>query len=332
MAELVFKSAGVSSREIDLTFPSKNQPVGTPAGVIGTSNEGPAFVPITVANFSEFQTIFGNTDGEKFGPLAVGQWLKNAQSCTYIRVLGAGDGKKRNSNGTVTRAGFVVGDPNIRSDTGNLGHNQYAYDGAGATMALADVAMGQTYFLGCFMSESNGSTIFSDAGIQPQSTKATTTITIFKHATDDVAGITQDDTLSLVDASGVAKVLTFKNNGATTNEDYIIMTAGDVNTRNGTQLASDIASTINAHSTLKISAQASANVVTLTQEVAGLVGNRSAPVETTAGANNITGSAFTGGHGGAIPIIRGVLLAPSGVALSLSGNYNQHGNEPTAGA
>ena len=94
MAELIFKSAGVSSREIDLSFPTQTAPVGIPAGVIGTSNEGPAFVPVTISNFTEFQNIFGASDGSKFGPLAVSQWLQSAQSCTFIRVLGIGDGKK----------------------------------------------------------------------------------------------------------------------------------------------------------------------------------------------------------------------------------------------
>ena len=87
MAELTFKSAGVSTREIDLSGPTPTGPIGIPAGIIGTSLQGPAFVPLTFANFSEFITTFGSTDGEKFGPLAVYEWLKNAQACTYIRIL-----------------------------------------------------------------------------------------------------------------------------------------------------------------------------------------------------------------------------------------------------
>ena len=161
MAELIFKSAGVSSREIDLSFPTQTAPVGVPAGVIGTSNEGPAFVPVTVSNFSEFQNIFGASDGSKFGPLAVNQWLQSAQSCTFIRVLGAGDGKKRStSTGVVNRAGFFVGDQIIQND-GNVLNNTFAYSATGQPQIK-----GRTYFLGCFMSESAGSTIFSTAGIQ----------------------------------------------------------------------------------------------------------------------------------------------------------------------
>ena len=58
MAELTFKSAGVSTREIDLSQPRVTGPVGVPAGIIGTSLEGPAFVPLTIASFEEFKRVF----------------------------------------------------------------------------------------------------------------------------------------------------------------------------------------------------------------------------------------------------------------------------------
>lgn len=156
MAELTFKSAGVSTREIDLSQPSRSGPVGIPAGIIGTANEGPAFVPLTFGNYSDFAKTFGKTDGEKFGPLAVNQWLNNAQSVTYIRVLGTGNGEGRQTNGNVTNAGFVVGDE-IIGTSGASTANSYATSGG---------PLGRTYFLGSFMSESNGSTVFSSAGIQ----------------------------------------------------------------------------------------------------------------------------------------------------------------------
>src|SRR3990167_1800319 len=159
MGELTFKSAGVGFREIDLSGPSELLPTGVPAGIVGTSNQGPAFVPITVATFRDFVAKFGNTDGEKFGPLAVNEWLKQAQSVTYVRVLGTGDGKKRttsgNDTGKVTNSGFVVG-ARVPQKTGLIGENTNANTGP----------LGRTHFLGCFMSESIGSTIFSAAGIQ----------------------------------------------------------------------------------------------------------------------------------------------------------------------
>ena len=160
MAELTFKSAGVSTREIDLSGPTPTGPQGVPAGIIGTAVAGTAFVPITFATFSEFNSIFGGADGEKFGPIAVNEWLKSARSCTYLRVLGAGDGKQRSTSGVVTNAGFVVGDKAVQA-------NGLVGDNASANLATpANVPAGRTYFLGAFHSESNGSTIFSEAGIQ----------------------------------------------------------------------------------------------------------------------------------------------------------------------
>ena len=159
MAQLKFGSAGVTAREIDLSGPVAQQPVGVPAGVIGTSVKGPAFVPVTIGLPSDFFAKFGATDGQKFGPLAVTEWLRNAQSLTYLRVLGAGDGKQRSSQtGIVNEAGFVVGEklPDPNAD-GVLAKNTYAIEGG---------PLGRTYFLGCFMSESAGSTVLSSAGVQ----------------------------------------------------------------------------------------------------------------------------------------------------------------------
>ena len=160
MAELTFRSPGVSTREIDLSGRRQVGPQGVPAAVVGTADRGPAFVPVTFASYKDFATTFGTTDGEKFGPLAIQQWLTNRQAGTYLRVLGAGDGKIRTVSGKVTNAGFVVGGQQVQ-DGGTVTHNDHAVQ--------AGIA-GRTIFLGCFMSESAGSTIFSEAGIQEAGT------------------------------------------------------------------------------------------------------------------------------------------------------------------
>lgn len=160
MAQLRFGSAGVTAREIDLSTPVQQSPVGVPAGVIGTATRGPAFVPITVGLLDDFYAKFGPSDGKKFGPLAVVEWLRNAGAVTYIRVMGIGDGRKRitdgNTAGSVTNAGFVVGEEQPRDSDGLLFRNEYANSPG---------PEGRTFILGCLMSESNGSTIFSDAGL-----------------------------------------------------------------------------------------------------------------------------------------------------------------------
>lgn len=163
MAQLKLGSAGVTAREIDLSGPVSQEPVGVPAGVIGTSVKGPAFVPVTVGNVSDFYAKFGKTDGKKFGPLAVTEWLRNATSVTFLRVLGVGDGKKRitdgSTAGSVTGAGFTVGNIIPRQSDGALFGNEYANSGSNSVL-------GKTYFLGAFMSESAGSVVFSSAGLQ----------------------------------------------------------------------------------------------------------------------------------------------------------------------
>lgn len=164
MAQLKFGSAGVSATEIDLSQPLTIQPTGTPAGVIGTSLKGLAFVPITVGTTSDFYAKFGLTDGKKFGPLAGVEWLRNAGSLTFLRVLGVGDGNQRLTNGDVNEGGYTVGEQEPQASLqGSLGNNPYSNFG-GAT--------GRTYFLGCFMSESAGSTVFSSAGTQAAGTNS----------------------------------------------------------------------------------------------------------------------------------------------------------------
>lgn len=164
MAELTFNSAGVFLREIDLSGPTQITPTGVPAAVVGTSNRGPAFVPVTVATFQDFIANFGNSDGKKFGPLAVREWLRNAGSATFVRVLGAGNGTTRTTAGTnqgkVTNAGFVVGSQQIQAN-GNLGANPY--NGSNATISGP---LGRTYFLSVFMADATDSTFLSDAGVQ----------------------------------------------------------------------------------------------------------------------------------------------------------------------
>ena len=161
MSERSQKAAGVRSEEIDLSGPTSVQPQGVPAAVIGTSKKGRAFVPITFATVQDFEAEFGMSDGQKFGPLAVYEWMRNAQAGTFVRVLGVGDGKQRSAtDGTVNKAGFVVGKEQVQSSTKRIGRNVAANIGG-----AADGFAGRTYFLGAYMSASAGSSIFTDAGL-----------------------------------------------------------------------------------------------------------------------------------------------------------------------
>jgi hypothetical protein len=111
MAEKTFRSPGFFESEIEIGS-ARNIKKGIPAGVIGTANDGPAFVPITVGSINEFKNTFGKLDREKFGPYAVASFLKNRDALTYIRVLGGGANLSSTHisttelKGTVRNAGF----------------------------------------------------------------------------------------------------------------------------------------------------------------------------------------------------------------------------------
>jgi hypothetical protein len=105
-------SAGVTLREYEIVGPvGTPPPAGIPAGIVGTAQRGPAFVPVTVGSNSAFGLKFGATD-ERFGPLAVNEWMTNSggRAATYLRVLGSGECNERDSvSGVVDGAGFIVG-------------------------------------------------------------------------------------------------------------------------------------------------------------------------------------------------------------------------------
>ncbi len=113
MAEQTFRSPGFFEREIDASQ-RQTEIVGVPAGIVGTSEKGPAFIPVTVGSMTDFINKFGDTDPERFGPYAVDAFLTNRTALTFVRVLGAGanetaaDIQSTLDKGTVKNAGFVI--------------------------------------------------------------------------------------------------------------------------------------------------------------------------------------------------------------------------------
>jgi len=61
----VFVSPGVYTSERDLSFVAQSVGVTT-LGIVGETQKGPAFEPIFVTNYDEFQAYFGGTSPEKF--------------------------------------------------------------------------------------------------------------------------------------------------------------------------------------------------------------------------------------------------------------------------
>lgn len=123
MAEKISRSPGYSDSESDLSVRQDAKPTGVPAGVIGTSQKGPAFVPITVRDFDNFRQTFGDLDSKKYGPYAANEFLKHRQALTFLRVLGAGsldnvgDISRFASTGQARNAGFVVTGSAANGDT-----------------------------------------------------------------------------------------------------------------------------------------------------------------------------------------------------------------------
>jgi hypothetical protein len=126
MAENTFKSPGFFEREIELTAEQQSAS-GTPAGILGSSLMGPAFVPLTVGTFNDFENRFGTLSPDKPATYAVREWLKNRNSVTFLRTLGAGanateaDFGATRDWGTVKNAGFKV------AGTGTVGFVQFLF-------------------------------------------------------------------------------------------------------------------------------------------------------------------------------------------------------------
>ena len=87
MSDQIFKSPGFYDREIDLSARTV-EPSGIPAAIVGTSQKGPAFVPVTLGSFADFQSKFGDLNPKFAAPYAVQKWLDNRFAATFVRVLG----------------------------------------------------------------------------------------------------------------------------------------------------------------------------------------------------------------------------------------------------
>ena len=123
MSNQIFKFPGFFGRELDLTA-TEVSPTGVPAGVIGASEKGPAFIPVTLGSFSDFRTRFGDLNPDFAAPYAVDKFLENRNALTFLRVLGAGSNQTAEeidttrTQGTVVNAGFKL---TPHSSTAGLG-------------------------------------------------------------------------------------------------------------------------------------------------------------------------------------------------------------------
>jgi hypothetical protein len=89
-------SPGIYTREIDMTYAVRSLGITT-LGVVGETLKGPAFQPMDIANWREFQEMFGGTSTEKFKgskypkyelPYIAKSYLTESEQLKVVRVLG----------------------------------------------------------------------------------------------------------------------------------------------------------------------------------------------------------------------------------------------------
>lgn len=92
----VHSTPGVYFSEMELTYAQKSLGI-TRLGVAGETQKGPAFQPIEVSDWAQFQTFFGGTNTEKFRgsqypkyelPYIAKEYLSQSQQLQVCRVLG----------------------------------------------------------------------------------------------------------------------------------------------------------------------------------------------------------------------------------------------------
>lgn len=89
-------SPGIYTKEIDLNYASKSLGITT-LGLAGETVKGPAFQPITIENWRQYQQFFGGTNTEKYRgsqypkyelPYIAQSYLKQSNQLEVVRVLG----------------------------------------------------------------------------------------------------------------------------------------------------------------------------------------------------------------------------------------------------
>jgi hypothetical protein len=141
----VFVSPGVYTSERDLTFVAQSVGVTT-LGVVGETLQGPAFEPIFITNFDEFQTYFGGTSPEKFVNTQIPKYelayisksyLSQSNQLFVTRVLGL-SGYDAGPSWSIVTIGNV--DPSTIRATGTTGPVAVTFTGTtGGTVTYTSV-------------------------------------------------------------------------------------------------------------------------------------------------------------------------------------------------
>jgi len=107
MADTVIVSPIVATNEIDQTSLAEGV-AGIGAAVIGRFVKGPAFQPVKVTSWTDFQNTFGPTDLTMYGPYAAKEYLKNQSVLNVVKVLGVHSDEFAGGNTSGETAGFTA--------------------------------------------------------------------------------------------------------------------------------------------------------------------------------------------------------------------------------
>lgn len=129
MAEQTFKSPGFFDTEIVTERKQNLEQIITtvPAGVVGFSERGPAFTPITVNSYDRFVEIFGEAKPEYPSTLAVKKYLEHRDALTFVRVLGAGANTTEIHFSETERLGIVKNSGFILTSSGETENNKNVF-------------------------------------------------------------------------------------------------------------------------------------------------------------------------------------------------------------
>ena len=161
----VFVSPGVYTSERDLTFVAQSVGVTT-LGLVGETLQGPAFEPIFITSFDEYQVYFGGTSPEKFVNTQIPKYetsyiakayLQQSNQLFVTRVLGL-SGYDAGPSWSITTIGNV--NPGTVSATGNTGPVYVLFTGttgASSNVTITSVPSELTTFNNTYL-EFNGDT------------------------------------------------------------------------------------------------------------------------------------------------------------------------------
>jgi hypothetical protein len=161
----VFVSPGVYTSERDLTFVAQSVGVTT-LGLVGETLQGPAFEPIFITSFDEYQVYFGGTSPEKFVNTQIPKYetsyiakayLQQSNQLFVTRILGL-SGYDAGPSWSITTIGNV--NPSTVSATGNTGPVYVFFTGttgASSNVTITNIPSQLTTFNNTYL-QFNGNT------------------------------------------------------------------------------------------------------------------------------------------------------------------------------